>query len=76
MNTYTISGVGVDRKGKRYDRSTTQVTVQAPVVSKQTSSFMPVNIFLPADGKSTQELTLLLKDENYQEVDLEVQDIA
>ena len=30
MNTYTVSGIAVDTKGNRSERSNTQVTVQAP----------------------------------------------
>ncbi|ELF0847164.1 inverse autotransporter beta domain-containing protein [Salmonella enterica] len=76
VNTYTVSGVAVDTKGNRSDRSDTQVTVQAPEVNKQTSTFTPVSSVLPADGKSTQALTLTLKDENNQAVDIDVKGIS
>ncbi|EBV5419051.1 invasin [Salmonella enterica subsp. enterica serovar Saintpaul] len=76
VNTYTVSGVAVDRKGNRSDRSDTQVTVQAPEVNKQYSTFTPANSVLPADGKSTQVLTLALRDENNQAVDIDVKDIS
>ncbi|OUF04852.1 hypothetical protein AZ021_004517, partial [Enterobacter ludwigii] len=76
VNTYTVSGVAVDTKGNRSDRSDTQVTVQAPEVNKQTSTFTPVSSVLPADGKSTQVLTLTLRDENNQPVDIDVKDIS
>ncbi|EKQ0847282.1 inverse autotransporter beta domain-containing protein [Salmonella enterica] len=76
VNTYTVSGVAVDTKGNRSDRSDTQVTVQAPEVNKQTSTFTPVNSVLPADGKTTQVLTLTLRDENNQAVDMDVKDIS
>ncbi|WP_277973548.1 invasin domain 3-containing protein, partial [Pantoea agglomerans] len=76
VNTYTISGVAVDSKGNRSDRSDTQVTVQAPEVNKQTSTFTPVSSVLLADGKSTQVLTLTLRDENNQAVDIDVKDIS
>lgn len=75
-NSYTVSGVAVDIKGNRSDRSETQVTVQAPEVNKQNSTFTPVSSELPADGKSTQVLTLTLRDENRQPVDLDVKDIS
>jgi adhesin/invasin len=75
-NTYTVSGVAVDTKGNRSDRSDTQVTVLASVVSKQASTFTPVSSELPADGKSAQELTLTLRDENNQAVDMDVKDIS
>ena len=76
VNSYTVSGVAVDRKGNRSDRSETQVTVQAPEVNKQYSTFTPANSVLPADGKSTQVLTLALRDENNQAVDIDVKDIS
>ncbi|PKH18446.1 invasin, partial [Enterobacterales bacterium CwR94] len=75
VNTYTVSGVAVDTKGNRSNRSDTQVTVQAAAVSKQDSSFTPANSTLPADGKSLQLLTLTLKDERNQPVDLDVADV-
>lgn len=76
VNTYTVSGVAVDTKGNRSERSDTQVTVQAPEVNKQYSTFMPVSSVLPADGRSTQVLTLTLRDENNQAVDMDVKDIS
>ncbi|EOI6844097.1 inverse autotransporter beta domain-containing protein [Salmonella enterica] len=76
VNIYTISGVAVDTKGNRSDRSDTQVTVLAPEVNRQTSTFTPVSSALPADGKSTQALTLTLRDENSQVVDIDVKDIS
>ncbi|UIA88214.1 inverse autotransporter beta domain-containing protein [Erwinia tracheiphila] len=76
VNTYTVSGVAVDTKGNRSDRSDTQVTVQAPKVNKQTSTLTPVSSVLPADGKSTQVLTLTLRNGNKQPVDIDVKDIS
>ncbi|EBR1860519.1 invasin [Salmonella enterica] len=76
VNTYTVSGVAVDTKGNRSERSDTQVTVQAPEVNKQYSTFTPVSSLLPADGKSTQKLTLAIRDENNQAVDMDVKDIS
>lgn len=76
VNTYTVSGVAVDTKGNRSDRSDTQVTVLAPMVSKQMSTFTPASSALAADGRSTQVLTLTLRDENNQMVDLAVKDIT
>lgn len=76
VNTYTVSGVAVDTKGYRSERSDTQVTVQATEVNKQTSTFTPVSSVLLADGKSTQVLTLTLLDENNQPVDMDVKDIS
>lgn len=74
LNTYTVSGVAVDRKGNRSDRSYIQVTVQTPQYS--TSSFTPASSMLPADGKSTQVLNLVFRDETNQAVDIDVEDIS
>lgn len=76
VNTYTVSGVAVDTKGNQSDRSDTQVTVQAPEVNKQASTFTPARSALPADGKSAQVLTLTLRDGNNQPVDIDVKDIS
>ncbi|EDL8432105.1 invasin [Salmonella enterica subsp. diarizonae] len=76
VNIYTVSGVAVDTKGNRSERSDTQVTVQAQEVNKQSSTFTPVSSVLPADGKSTQVLTLTLRDENNQPVDMDVKGIS
>ncbi|HDT1120545.1 TPA: hypothetical protein QHT37_004306 [Enterobacter roggenkampii] len=45
-------------------------------MNKQYSSFTPVSSVLPADGKSTQVLTLMLRDENNQVVDIDVKNIS
>ncbi|WP_171841034.1 inverse autotransporter beta domain-containing protein, partial [Escherichia coli] len=76
VNTYTVSGIAVDMKGNRSERSETQVTVQAPTVNKQTSTFTPVSSVLLADGKNSQVLTLALRDENNQVVDIDEKDIS
>ena len=76
VNTYTVGGVAVDRKGNRSNQAETQVTVQAPDVDKQNSTFTPAITTLPADGKSTKELTLTLRDGSNQAVDMDVKDIS
>ncbi|QUJ04057.1 hypothetical protein KCP78_18870 [Salmonella enterica subsp. enterica] len=53
---------------------TSQVTVQATEVNKQTSTFTPVSK-RPAGDASTV-LTLMLLDENNQPVDMDVKDIS
>ncbi|WP_448196471.1 hypothetical protein, partial [Raoultella planticola] len=62
VNSYTVSGVAVDTKGNASNRSETQVTVLAPVISESLSSFLPASSVLLADGKGSQVLTLTLKD--------------
>ncbi|SQA97940.1 Invasin [Cedecea neteri] len=76
VNTYTVSGVAIDTRGNRSDRSDTQVTVQAPEVNRQYSTFTPASSMLPADGRSSQALTLTLRDGNNQPVDMDVKDIS
>lgn len=62
INTYTVSGVAVDTKGNRSASRETQVSVLAPAVNVQNSSLTPSRSTLMADGKSTQVLTLTIKD--------------
>lgn len=76
VNSYTVSGVAVDIKGNRSARQDTQVTVLAPEVNKDKSTFTPASSTLPADGKSTQVLTLALKNKNGQPVDVSAKDIS
>ncbi|TNL02466.1 invasin [Kosakonia cowanii] len=76
VNTYTVSGVAVDTRGNRSDRSVTQVTVRAPAVNRDNSTFTPVKSTLPADGRSTQVLTLTLRDDNNRAADMDVKDIS
>ncbi|MGX5079620.1 inverse autotransporter beta domain-containing protein, partial [Enterobacter mori] len=75
-NTYTVSGVAVDTKGNRSERSETQVSVQAPVVSSANSTFTPATITLSADGKSAQVLTLAVKDDKGGAIDAPLADIS
>ncbi|ENR4353437.1 inverse autotransporter beta domain-containing protein, partial [Salmonella enterica] len=76
VNTYTISGVAVDAKGNRSDRSDIQVTVLPPEVNKQASTFTPERSVIPADGKSTQVLTLTLLDDSGQPANIDVKNIS
>ncbi|WP_262804635.1 inverse autotransporter beta domain-containing protein, partial [Enterobacter bugandensis] len=76
VNSYTVRGVAVDTKGNRSVARETQVTVQAPVVNAQNSTFTPARSTLSADGKSTQVLTLTVKDGQDQPVDIPVSAIT
>ena len=76
VNTYTVSGVAVDVKDNRSGPSETQITVLAPAVHAGNSTFLPASSVHPADGKTTQVLTLSLKDNNNQPVDVSAADIA
>ncbi len=66
----------MDTKDNRSEESDIQVTVLAPVVDKQTSTFTSPGSELPADGKSTQVLTLTLQDESHQAADVDVNEIG
>ncbi|WP_371972977.1 invasin domain 3-containing protein [Lelliottia nimipressuralis] len=72
VNNYILTGVAVDRKGRRSNTSETQISVHAPVVSQTSSTFMPPNSTLTADGRSNQLLTLTLRDSQGETVDAPV----
>lgn len=75
VNNYTVSAVAVDTKGNRSERSQTQVTVQKPDISQQNSTLTPVQSTLPADGRTTETLTLTIKDGNGAPEDVALTDI-
>ncbi|EPF16812.1 inverse autotransporter beta domain-containing protein, partial [Cedecea davisae] len=75
-NVWTIKGVAEDLNGNRSNESQTQVTLLAPNINKNYSSFTPAKSSLLADGKSTQILTLTLKDKNNQIVDVNEANIS
>ncbi|EPC4488026.1 inverse autotransporter beta domain-containing protein [Serratia liquefaciens] len=74
-NTYVIQGVALDNKGHSSNRAETQIIVNAPEINQHYSTFTPPDSLLPADGKSTQELTLTLRDAQQQFVDIPVEAI-
>ncbi|WP_235424098.1 inverse autotransporter beta domain-containing protein, partial [Citrobacter koseri] len=76
VNNYTVTGVAVDQKGNRSNSSETQVSVKAPDISKSSSTFTPASSTLPADGTSTQELTLTLLDAQGEPVDIPVSEVV
>lgn len=75
-NSYIVSGVAIDSRGNRSNRSDTQVTVQAPLVNRDRSSFTPGESTLPADGESSQILTLTIRDDQNIPIDVDVAGIA
>ncbi|NEH05091.1 LysM peptidoglycan-binding domain-containing protein, partial [Pantoea agglomerans] len=75
-NTYVVSGVAVDDRGNHSARSETQVTVQAPAIDGHRSKITPVNVTLPADGKSHVLLTVMLHDNKDNVVDVPQSDLA
>ncbi|AEX52532.1 Protein of unknown function (DUF3442)/Invasin, domain 3 [Rahnella aquatilis CIP 78.65 = ATCC 33071] len=70
VNAYIINGTAIDLKGNHSRKSETQVSVMAPVISQDKSTFLPNASNLPADGKSTQLLVLTLKDNNDNYIDV------
>ena len=76
INSYTLSGVAVDKKGNRSNRSETQITVQASVINAENSTVMPASSTLVPDGKSIQVLTLALKDARGVAVDVPESELA
>jgi adhesin/invasin len=76
MNTYTVHGVAVDKHGNRSNRSETQVTVQAPIIDATRSTLLPTDSSLDADGKSTQVLSLTLRDTQDNLIDVPLSDLG
>lgn len=74
-NSYTLSGIAVDKKGNRSNRSDSQITVFAPTISESQSSFTPANSELQADGVSQSTLTLTIKDAHGQPMEVAASDI-
>ncbi|WP_273830798.1 inverse autotransporter beta domain-containing protein, partial [Serratia bockelmannii] len=76
INNYVVSGVAVDKKGNQSNTSETQVSVHEPDINEKNSTFTPLSSTLPADGKSTQVLTLSIKDTQGQPVDVPASEIS
>lgn len=75
-NSYTVSGVAVDKKGNASGRAETQVTVTQAAIDKTTSSLSPPDATLPADGVSQQEFVLKVNDKEGQPVDIAENEIS
>ncbi|MEL5362467.1 invasin domain 3-containing protein [Serratia ureilytica] len=76
VNSYTVSGVAVDKKGNRSNQAETQVTVTQAAIDKTTSSLSPSAATLPADGVSQQEFVLKVNDKEGQPVDIAENEIS
>lgn len=63
-NSWTISAVAYDKKGNVSKRKETQVSVTSAGISATKSTFSSSEAALPADGESTSDLILELRDEN------------
>lgn len=75
-NTYTISAVAVDEKGNTSNRAETQITVTEAAIDVNNSALTPASSVLPADGHSQQTLTLTIKDNSGNPVDLNEKEIS
>lgn len=75
-NTYTVSGVAVDKKGNVSGRADTQITVTQAAIDTTTSSLTPTAATLPADGTSTQEFVLKVNDKEGHPVDIGEKEIS
>lgn len=75
VNHYTVSGVALDSQGNTSDPSETRVTVQAPLIDANSSTLTPRHSTFTADGKSSQLLTLVLKDMQGQPLEMPLADI-
>jgi adhesin/invasin len=76
VNSYTVTGVAVDRKGNRSERSETRVVVTGTPVSGHYSTHLPSGSNLPSDGKSQQLLTLSVMDVSQAPLDINPEDIT
>jgi len=75
-NNFLISGIAYDKKGNASSPSETQISVQRAQVSKAKSQFTPAQSYLPADGKATQMLTLLIRDEQNNPVTVSIEQLS
>lgn len=76
INSYTVSGVAVDKKGNVSSRADTQVTVTQAAIDTTTSSLSPSIATLPANGSSQQEFVLKVNDKEGHPVDITEKEIS
>ncbi|WP_413491594.1 inverse autotransporter beta domain-containing protein [Morganella psychrotolerans] len=74
-NYYTVNAVAVDTEGNRSNQTQTRISVIQNTVSITQSTLTPEESHLSADGKSTQPLTLIIRDKQGQPVDIPASDI-
>ncbi|WP_224060419.1 inverse autotransporter beta domain-containing protein [Providencia alcalifaciens] len=67
-NHYTLSMVAYDESGNQSPESTTTVIVNSAAVDLASSKLSPLEVNLPNDGKSTEQLTLKLENKDGQPV--------
>ncbi|MCU8585698.1 inverse autotransporter beta domain-containing protein [Erwinia pyrifoliae] len=76
VNTWTVSGVAVDKKGNVSARADTQVTVAQSAIDASMSPVIPAKITLVADGKTQQQLVLSINDRDGKPVDIAESEIS
>ncbi|WP_226060686.1 inverse autotransporter beta domain-containing protein [Erwinia pyrifoliae] len=76
VNTWTVSGVAVDKKGNVSARADTQVTVAQSAIDASMSPVTPAKITLVADGKTQQQLVLSINDRDGKPVDIAESEIS
>lgn len=76
VNSYSVSGVAIDKKGNVSGRADTQITVTQAAIDTTTSSLTPPSATLPADGGSQQEFVLKVNDKEGQPVDIAENEIS
>ncbi|WP_261640381.1 Ig-like domain-containing protein [Erwinia mallotivora] len=76
INVWQVDGVAVDQKGNTSKRTRTTVTVTQAAIDTRHSLLTPVEINLPADGKTQQQLLLRINDRDGNPVDIDASEIS
>ncbi|SFN81465.1 adhesin/invasin [Xenorhabdus japonica] len=74
-NTYQVSAVAIDKKGNYSTRAYLQVIVSSAAIDKMQSALSPTKVELPADGKSTREITLEIRDKRNLPINVNTEEI-
>lgn len=75
-NSYLISAVAIDEQGNRSEPVQSKVVVDQSAINTTNSQFTPTQSQLPADGHSTQTLTLSVLDNDNLPVDINLQELS
>lgn len=75
-NSYTVSGVAVDKKGNVSDRADTLIIVTQAAFDTNTSSLSPSSASQPANGVSQQKFVLKVNDKEGRPVDIAENEIS
>lgn len=76
INTYTLSGVAVDKKGNVSERTYTQVSVTQAAIDGNLSLFTPASVTLPANGTAQEQLVLKINDREGHPIDITANEIS